>query len=671
MNRTEGAQEFPTLPALPLQSFVDISERIYEDRLKRTFGAVLGRQIWKEMGNPDLSEADRKEFVAKRMPVYTDAFVRGQAAIVEQVRQGNFNRDIFDGSAKINISGNESVVSWKITPNAQDPFERARLIKEMRESGVQTSGNSAFWGQEEIVDAVLQEGLKLQKAEYKAFESIYFQMADVFQGAHTTLSRVGYREADFAKVASIYLSVCQRSEESGREPHEEFILNFVNSEAHFLSRIGSIRKELDEIEDFDDFILEIDKSNYRGAVNTWAVELMTNWSFTPDVRFLRYPKTTVERVLRLSKFAMDLSKFDTFEVACNTFADEAIEERREALAVAFGTAGLSAEVGIRYMKGLLVDYLKNVPEDEFLSRGKVFQNFNGRFSLIEPVEASEDPRERSVGIERSLEPESLVTNLVVDGKFAKVHFRNLPEYQRVEIAETLFSRDIMKRREDYLPVLSLLFKKVNIIYDPERMEFRFEIRNGQHRQNQEWLRSFAHELLRSCKREVDEGEYRVSDALAKIVEQRAVRFHLQRGGYPTSEKDLLEKTHGVVADYLHWDFDLKEAENRLRVMFAAQKVRNPFAYKMIIERAIGNIEQFAWRVQANPETFRSGTTRRLPRDPQTMLDFLKSSDANTMGEDDDMLREDLKQKGALAEPGEEAHRLVSKILENSVTRLTD
>lgn len=557
---------------LPTTIFADdieqMGDRLYQAQAEKSIKAVFGYYLGREIELAGIKEDKSGEFVTKKLPIYADALRRGEKIVREKISSGEFSIELYGGRAKLAYSWDGPVLNWKTVPDIADLFERAKFLRELKNSKEEVAGRTLFWADPLLVEASLDEGFLQQRKAFSTLDNLHSAIVETEKSNQLLLSSIGYPKTDFEEVKKLYTQLKRKA--GNEDLFETFVATYlVNQELPKF--LPETRKAVEQIDRLAEFLQNITYGKGEKFRNTWVVEILTNNNFDKSIDFLRYPKTKLARVQKVTDFAMRLSEGPEFELKCALFAQEAIDDAKAKLLPLFEVNRIPGDLTINYLWHLTFEYLRSVPKNRFLISSEPDPVLNHKFFLDQFINTPQAP------LRPRREPEVFTPTQLVNELFDKQHrlfrktaFRQLSPEQRREVVYAAVAR-IKEMNQDPRNDVDFLLKSFGISYTPSKRVFVKRYMSSA-KPGDVWIKDCAKDLLSAFANKVESGNMRLADAFVNIIEEKTIPYFLERTDLPYSSISFARIVDGVFKDYAYKTRTYEDALSKLRRVFATRKI---------------------------------------------------------------------------------------------------
>lgn len=637
------------LPTTELATDPDFGLKYHKIRVNETVNFVLNVYLNREIDERCVAKSVQGEFIAGTRPVYLDALKRGVPILEQKIKSVGYQREMHNGRALIDYDSDGVVISWRIRPNSGDAFERSRIIRKMREEeGEETSGSVLLGTDPLLVEAALKEGFALQDAAVAEFINIHSHVLSTEANSPVTLSRINYPRDEFEKVKSVYDILRKKAE--GSDISDVYIRDVLLPGDPVLKILHDVRRTASQIDSLRDFLESIKYDSRTKSENSWVIELLTNPKFLDNPDALRFPRTSVQRVMRVSKFVMDLkvesgASADRFTFGCGLLAMKTVEDNREKLHRIAEDNGLSPELFADYVTHLVAYYLEGLPEESW-AMGNVTSALNGEFLLDRKVPATERPRVNSSRSKNRLfvvDKRTFADNFLVSGKFIKMFFKELSEDERRETIEACLN--IIKGKDDYRPLISILLKSLNISYKAREQCFVLSPNKEDLKKNP-WVADVALNAFDVLKAMLSDGDEKLMTALSGIITDASLPFFLSKLNLPSTYGSLEKAVGHVSGDFLFREISFEEAVIKMRKAFAARVVMSNATVRLELEKSLFELGALIERREKDKRNVLYFVKKVPARSADELREFYKViSQSRDLREEAQQIRMEFYQKG--------------------------
>lgn len=345
-----------------------------------------------EINKRGVAEADRPTFIKDMVFQYTDALRRGFTLVENKLRDGQrFETPVMSGEGIMTYRMEEGKLKKRILSQSRDPAHIVSFRQAARERGINTQETEVdFWTEGFLISQAIDEGLKEQERQYQSFISAALEVRSAQEQYGTILSYLGSPQDNFSKILGIEADLqIGIKEKPYLTAKDIFTLRDFTGGGGLADFYSKARQEISEIAKLNDFFSDSKGNRDTQRERAMAVKLLTDNPEKWEKSTLINPKVSIEEIEKANDFIIGVSGVfgpegkkaailylvDYLILGGNininpdseTKGSEVLQNLQgsKRLQELFGVMGLPKELGLEFLRNLLVETLQKMPDEVF------------------------------------------------------------------------------------------------------------------------------------------------------------------------------------------------------------------------------------------------------------------------------------------------------------------
>lgn len=551
-----------------IKKLVNGGETEYPDaEVRQAFRDVFGFRLEQDLTSKSPTE-DKVAFLQRRLKIRLNAVKIGYPVVLKRIEAEGLTIELPGSLGNRRYFLNEAGdLVWQLAPRSQDPFEQAEFYKEATRQNLSLEGKGDPWKDPYFVDYVLQEGVKQQERLYQEFDDSYSTVLSTEEETRMTLRYLDSPALYFEEIKEAGERLRRLHKNTGRGLQELFIETFFIPGDRVLEIARSVLKITRDVQSLHSGLFLKDGQpvvNRSREVyeNTFIVELICNPKSASNLQSLQDPTTRAEhavQVLRLINQVKKIGEINQIKETFWLFANQAFENRKEALKRVFQDMGISQSLGLEFVQRLLIDRLSQLPGGEYVI-DKPSPWLNHLYRLRKRVKP-----EQIAPPEVRFDEDDFVRNLIINEKFSPVRFRKTLEHLTLEQRKSVVSKIFDSRflREDrFQKAMEGFIRGFCVEYSDVAGKLEVNM-PAEDREKLGWLPVASHYFLKTCVARIKGGDTRLFKIFADLILKPIIPERLREQEEAAQRRKYPSRIHILYYDGVHGRITQEEVRERI------------------------------------------------------------------------------------------------------------
>lgn len=401
------------------------------------------------------NSAEEEKLIRRRLPVFKDAIKRGYPVVVGQLTGEGISCEMPNKSAVKIYRLDQGQLRWQLVPKSDDPFEKLDFLKRTRYENIETESTIDLETDPWIVEQMVREGVKQQA-----------KLAQQFKETHDEVIKTQSKMAHILGYLHSPAVCFDRIREMGTSSEQLFIEQYVITDNPALDTIPQAAQICSQIRTLAEIYKEEHLRNFSKRINSLGIELLTNPASFQNKEALLKPGTTTERIARVRRFIAGLEQLPPEErlTGIHLIALAAANDL-QSLIPYFTEMGVSRELAVEFIQGILIKTLKDMPGKQYVQLNNGETHFSPRIHWLynlnnaDTIAVSEKTQKDEVSAREELHA---ITADAINGQFPTRNFGRVNQSQRETILADIIRLTASNYPERYALIVRTLFNKLNL-----------------------------------------------------------------------------------------------------------------------------------------------------------------------------------------------------------------
>lgn len=528
----------------------------YEAQVRATLGEVFYHFLEQDLKNlPD--QPSQKRLSDQKRPVFIDALKRGQVQIMQQLTSSGLSIEIPGLLAVKRYQFVGDKLHWQIVPKSEDPFQKMDFSSRLDSAGINTEGQTYPWLEVDIVQQMLNEGLKEQDSKFDQFQHASRMISDVSEYAGNTLPFLNSYVESFEEFVKAYRLIGPRQGILS-DLKQNFLEKMLFKNHPILEKVPQIIEVCRQILSLDAIFSKGDRPlehpdtkglNHTKRRRALAVELLTNpEGFDGDEGFTIKP-TTTERLMRVWRAVTSLeerSEPEDLIIGRYIIVMNTLENAKKQLIPLLNKQGVGVDLAQEFIQNLLSQFLKDLPGKKYLGekqeKPEIRPEINEVYLLEDPVILPSPPKRE--GRNYTLQnPRSFVDEVMSAGRFSTFVFARFSKEEQEQAFKDILSRSSERSLDQYEKNVDLILKAFRLRFQAagNKVTIRTPYPAVRDKPLPLWALSARTIFFETCLDRLQQNDQKLVEVFHRLAVRTAVHGFTRKTVRTSSAQDLYDK----------------------------------------------------------------------------------------------------------------------------------